>query len=118
MAANSRGCRMVDFPLCAQEAASYARSKFALTHSSRFYMASDIESPGVSPAPAVTAVANRDPDPLGSFLASLRRLRALPEDTLVLPSHGVPFYGLRQRVDDLTGHHREQLDKLAAACTQ
>ena len=63
-------------------------------------------------------LANCDPDPLGSYLASLRRLRALPEDTLVLPSHGVPFYGLRQRVDDLIAHHREQLDKLAAVCAQ
>jgi glyoxylase-like metal-dependent hydrolase (beta-lactamase superfamily II) len=59
-----------------------------------------------------------DPNPLGSFLSSLQRLRALSEDTLVLPAHGVPFRGLRQRVDDLTGHHLEQLDKLAALCTE
>jgi glyoxylase-like metal-dependent hydrolase (beta-lactamase superfamily II) len=63
-------------------------------------------------------IGGHDPNPLGSYLSSLRRLRALPEDTLVLPSHGVPFRGLRQRIDDLTGHHTEQLDKLAAACAQ
>ena len=57
-----------------------------------------------------------DPNPLGSYLSSLQRLRALSEDTLVLPSHGVPFYGLRQRIDDLSGHHLQQLDKLAAIC--
>ena len=45
------------------------------------------------------------------ILDSLQRLRALPEDTLVLPSHGVPFYGLRQRIDDLRGHHLEQFEK-------
>lgn len=61
---------------------------------------------------------NNDLNPLGSFLASLQRLRALSEDTLVLPSHGVPFRGLRQRVDDLTDHHMQQLDKLAALCTE
>jgi glyoxylase-like metal-dependent hydrolase (beta-lactamase superfamily II) len=61
---------------------------------------------------------NGDPNPLGSYLSSLQRLRALPEDTLVLPAHGVPFRGLRQRIDDLTGHHLQQLDKLAALCVE
>lgn len=59
-----------------------------------------------------------DPNPLHSFLSSLQRLRALAEDTLVLPSHGIPFRGLRQRVDDLTRHHEEQLDKIVAACVE
>ena len=62
--------------------------------------------------------ASTDPNPLGSYLSSLQRLRALSEDTLVLPAHGVPFRGLRQRIDDLTGHHLEQLDKLAALCVE
>lgn len=60
----------------------------------------------------------RDPNPLDSYLSSLQRLRASAADTLVLPSHGVPFYGLRQRIDDLTGHHSQQLEKLAAICRQ
>lgn len=59
-----------------------------------------------------------DPNPLHSFLASLQRLRALPVDTLVLPSHGIPFRGLQQRVDDLLQHHEEQLDKIAQACRE
>ncbi|HEY4366405.1 MAG TPA: MBL fold metallo-hydrolase [Steroidobacteraceae bacterium] len=59
---------------------------------------------------------NRDMNPLQSFLSSLIRLRALPEDTLVLPSHGVPFRGLRQRIDDLRRHHEEQLDEVVKAC--
>jgi glyoxylase-like metal-dependent hydrolase (beta-lactamase superfamily II) len=63
-------------------------------------------------------IGSHDPNPLESYLSSLQRLRALPEDTLVLPAHGVPFYGLRQRIDDLTGHHMEQLHKLAAACAE
>ncbi|MET0535637.1 MAG: MBL fold metallo-hydrolase, partial [Steroidobacter sp.] len=63
-------------------------------------------------------VGGHDANPLGSYLSSLQRLRALDEGTLVLPSHGVPFHGLRQRIDDLTGHHLEQLDKLAAACVE
>lgn len=61
---------------------------------------------------------NSDANPLGSYLSSLQRLRMLPEDTLVLPSHGVPFRGLRQRIDDLSEHHVEQLEKLAAICVE
>lgn len=61
---------------------------------------------------------NRDPNPLGSFLASLERLRRLPADTLVLPSHGVPFRGLHARIDDLRSHHHEQLDSVTRACDE
>jgi glyoxylase-like metal-dependent hydrolase (beta-lactamase superfamily II) len=61
---------------------------------------------------------NGDPNPLGSYLSSLQRLRGLDQETLVLPSHGVPFRGLQQRIDDLTGHHLEQLDKLVAICVE
>jgi glyoxylase-like metal-dependent hydrolase (beta-lactamase superfamily II) len=61
---------------------------------------------------------NGDPNPLGSFLSSLERLRKLPADTLVLPSHGRPFRGLRHRIDDLKSHHLEQLDKIIKACIE
>jgi glyoxylase-like metal-dependent hydrolase (beta-lactamase superfamily II) len=54
-------------------------------------------------------------DPLGDFLASLDRLESLPADTVVLPSHGRPFRGLRARAADLREHHHEHLDRLQAA---
>ena len=59
---------------------------------------------------------NADMNPLQSFLTSLARLRTLPQDTLVLPSHGVPFRGLQHRIDDLRQHHEEQLDAVVRAC--
>ena len=40
-----------------------------------------------------------DGDPLARFLASLSRFEPLPPDTLVLPSHGLPFRGIAVRVD-------------------
>lgn len=55
-------------------------------------------------------------DPLRDFLDSNARLRALPADTLVLPSHGDPFTGLHTRIDALAEHHAERLDTLHAAC--
>jgi len=59
---------------------------------------------------------NQDANPLGSFLASLERLASLPKETLVLPSHGVPFRGLQSRTEDLAKHHHEQLAAVEAAC--
>ena len=55
-------------------------------------------------------------DALGLFLASIDRFTALPEDTLVLPSHGKPFRGLHARVAQLHAHHAERCALLHAAC--
>lgn len=57
-----------------------------------------------------------DADPLGAFLRSLTAFEALPEDTLVLPSHGEPFHGLHARIAALRAHHRERLDRLLEFC--
>ena len=55
-------------------------------------------------------------DPLPLFLASIARMRELPEDTLVLPSHGKPFRGLHERVRQLVEHHDRHFDEVVAAC--
>ncbi len=61
-----------------------------------------------------------DPDdqPLGDFLETLAALRRLPDDLLVLPSHGPPFRGLHRRLDELALHHRNRLDATLAACAE
>jgi len=53
-------------------------------------------------------------DPLGDWLDSIAKLRALPDDLLVLPSHGEPFTGLHARLDSLAEGHRGRLDALHA----
>jgi glyoxylase-like metal-dependent hydrolase (beta-lactamase superfamily II) len=55
-------------------------------------------------------------DPLPLYLASIERMRRLPADTLVLPSHGKPFRGLHARIDQLQGHHTDRLAEVMAAC--
>lgn len=55
-------------------------------------------------------------DPLGDFLHSLIRLGELPAQTLVLPSHGLVFRGLRQRCLALRAHHDAHLEQLLEAC--
>jgi glyoxylase-like metal-dependent hydrolase (beta-lactamase superfamily II) len=77
----------------------------------------DMILPRISTNVSVHAV-EPEADPLSGFLASIERLRALPPDTLVLPSHGKPFTGLHVRIDQLQAHHRDRLDEVLAACTQ
>lgn len=51
-------------------------------------------------------------DPLGEWLDSIKKFRALPDDLLVLPAHGEPFTGLHARLDRLEEGHRVSLDRL------
>lgn len=69
-------------------------------------------SPNISVWPTEPAA-----DPLSEFLDTLAVFRALPADTLVLPSHGPPFTGLHQRIDELVQHHDERLARIRASCT-
>jgi len=44
------------------------------------------------------------------YLRSLGKFRdALPPDTLVLPSHNLPFRGVHRRIDQLAAHHHARL---------
>ncbi|NMG75824.1 MBL fold metallo-hydrolase [Aromatoleum diolicum] len=71
----------------------------------------DMLLPRISTNVSVYA-ATPDDDPLGWFLDSLQRIKDLPDDTLVLPSHGHPFRGIRARIEQLETHHRERCDAL------
>jgi glyoxylase-like metal-dependent hydrolase (beta-lactamase superfamily II) len=57
-------------------------------------------------------------DPLPLYLRSIDRLLALPEGTLVLPSHGKPFTGLHRRIAQLVSHHEDRLADTLAACAR
>ncbi|MFQ5860410.1 MAG: MBL fold metallo-hydrolase [Dehalococcoidia bacterium] len=53
-------------------------------------------------------------NPLGDYVASLRRVRDLPAD-LVLPAHESSFANLAGRVDELLEHHRQRLEEVLEA---
>ena len=59
-----------------------------------------------------------DPEgnPLADFLSSLHKFRRLHPDTLVLPSHGLPFRGAHARIADLEAHHALKFAALESAC--
>lgn len=54
------------------------------------------------------------PQPLGDFLASLTKVRTLP-DLTVLPAHGPVAPSSHARVDELVDHHELRLDQSLAA---
>ena len=58
-------------------------------------------------------------NPLALWFESLQRLeRELPEGVLVLPAHGRPFRGARQRLEALIAEHEEGLAKLKKCCSE
>ena len=61
-------------------------------------------------------VNNEDEDALADYLASMVRFGQLPEDTLVLPSHGRVFTGLYRRIAAITHSHDGQLKKVYDLC--
>ena len=61
--------------------------------------------------------AQPDANPMKEYLDSLARLESLPPDTLVLPSHGLPFRALHTRLAQLREHHQVRLDDVASVVT-
>lgn len=73
--------------------------------------------PAISPN---IGVYSQEPEanPLDEYLTSFTPLMALPEDTLTLPAHNQPFYGLHQRIKQLKQHHQRHLNALLVHCSE
>lgn len=52
-----------------------------------------------------------DENPLKTYLASLNKMKQFDAE-LVIPSHGSPFYGANERIDQILDHHDERLEFL------
>ena len=61
--------------------------------------------------------AQPDANPMQEYLDSLTRFETLPADTLVLPSHGLPFRGLHTRLARMREHHMSRLADVASVVT-
>ncbi|MFZ5913016.1 MAG: MBL fold metallo-hydrolase [Pseudomonadota bacterium] len=58
-------------------------------------------------------------NPLKEWIDSLEAIRdRLPDDMLVLPAHGRPFYGLHARLTALIDGHEKNLRELHAMCVE
>ena len=84
--------------------------------SDSLFLAADQVLARITPNVSVWAV-EPEQNSLGEYLASLASLTTtLPYDVLVLPGHGVPFYGLKTRIKQLADHHEERCGLIADAC--
>lgn len=72
-------------------------------------IAGDHLLPKISPVIAVYETMPKG-DPLGDYLASFGRFSHIPADVLVLPSHGMPYRGIHERIGQLREHHRNRLE--------
>ena len=94
----------------------HAPEHIALFHTERHWLISgDMVLPRISTNVSVYE-SEPEGDPLRLFLTSLHAFNDLPADTLVLPSHGQPFVGLHERLNQLHDHHRDRLADLLATC--
>lgn len=75
----------------------------------------DMVLPRISTNVSVFAV-EPEGNPLQLYLDSLDKFADLPDDVLVLPSHGKPFRGLHTRIRQLREHHVARLAEVHAAC--
>ena len=82
----------------------------------KVFISGDMVLPRISTNVSVPA-SQPEANPLRLFLESLGRYADLPSDTLVLPSHGLPFRGMRERISQLQEHHRLRLEELREACS-
>jgi glyoxylase-like metal-dependent hydrolase (beta-lactamase superfamily II) len=82
----------------------------------RLLISGDMVLPRISTNVSVFAV-EPEGNPLAQYLDSLGKFARLPEDTLVLPSHGKPFRGLHVRIEQLRAHHAARLDEVREACS-
>src|SRR5213594_296433 len=57
-------------------------------------------------------------NPLRLYLDSLRRFEPMAPDTLVLPSHGLPFGGVHARLGQLRDHHAARLNEALDALVE
>jgi glyoxylase-like metal-dependent hydrolase (beta-lactamase superfamily II) len=82
----------------------------------KLFLSADQVLSKISPNVSVWAV-EPDQNSLGEYLASLASLTtSLPYDLIVLPGHGVPFYGLKTRIKQLADHHEDRCRLIAEAC--
>jgi len=77
------------------------------------FISGDIVLPDISPNISFFPGNPPEHDPVADYLRTLdKMLQRVPDDVLVLPSHGVPFKGLHKRIAELKEHHNRRFAKL------
>lgn len=59
-----------------------------------------------------------DANPLKIWMESHDKFLDTPDDTLVLPAHNLPFFGIRQRLRELISHHEDRMLAVEEHCVE
>jgi glyoxylase-like metal-dependent hydrolase (beta-lactamase superfamily II) len=57
-------------------------------------------------------------NPLMDWMESHDKFLKTPAETLVLPAHNLPFYGVRERLRQLINHHEDRMLAIEEACVK
>lgn len=95
---------------------AFEHASFHDAHSG-LLIAGDHLLPRISPVIAVYEMMPKA-DPLEDYLASFPQFDGVADGTLILPSHGSPYYGVRTRIEQLRQHHRQRLEATAECLRQ
>ncbi len=57
-------------------------------------------------------------NPLKVWMESHDKFHQIPADTLVLPAHNLPFYGVRERLAELIDHHEDRMLAIEEHCLE
>ncbi|MBV1904755.1 MAG: MBL fold metallo-hydrolase [Pseudomonadales bacterium] len=55
-------------------------------------------------------------NPMHNWMLSHDKFMITPADTLILPAHNLPFYGVRDRLRDLVNHHEDRMLAIEEHC--
>jgi glyoxylase-like metal-dependent hydrolase (beta-lactamase superfamily II) len=81
----------------------------------KIFISADIVLPDITPNISYFPGSN---DPVHEFLECLEAIKTIvPDDVIVLPSHGVPFKGLHRRIDEIIEHHYKRLIVIRNICS-
>ncbi len=82
------------------------------------FICGDVILPRITPNISVRPF-HADSNPLDDWINSLKNIKKrIPDDALILPSHGYPYYGAHKRIDSIIEDHMEKLESLYAFCNQ
>jgi glyoxylase-like metal-dependent hydrolase (beta-lactamase superfamily II) len=57
-------------------------------------------------------------NPLKDWMESHDKFLTTPTETLVLPAHNLPFYGVRERLRQLINHHEDRMLAIEEHCVE
>ena len=82
------------------------------------FICGDALLPRITPNVSVNPI-SPDANPLQSWIESLEKIKSvIPNDALVLPSHGYPYVGAHYRIDAIIENHFKKLESVLEAITE